>query len=380
MYDNNGKIVKKREFAKVSLKEGLLLEEEDSKDTVYVYEGDRLVSYGGADLVYDVMGKPTTYRGKAAKWEKGRSLVSYGGHTFAYDAWGTCVVVNNDGAEIADANHIGNLNPFRYRGYYYDVETKLYYLKTRYYDPEVGRFMTIDGIEYLDPETINGLNLYAYCGNNPVMRVDENGNAWWHWLLGAVAVVVLVAVVVASAIVTGGASLVAMGVGFAIGATASVVSQGVTNVINGNGFFDNINIGTVLIGGLAGAAFAGAAFVPGLGGLAGAFGIGLAANVATSSIEQKSIGEILFNGLVGGLAAGLAFGFGQFLSNAVYSSNGFTFTTFFDAARVDGANLLRATLTGFASSWYKFLPNLAPGISRAILNMIGKRGGNLFND
>ena len=146
------------------------------------------------------------------------------------------------------------------------------------------------------------------------------------------------------------------------------------------GFFDNINIGTVLIGGLAGAAFAGAAFVPGLGGLAGAFGIGLAANVATSSIEQKSIGEILFNGLVGGLAAGLAFGFGQFLSNAVYSSNGFTFTTFFDAARVDGANLLRATLTGFVSSWYKFLPNLAPGISRAILNMIGKRGGNLFND
>lgn len=454
MYDNNGNIVKKREFSKVSLKEGLLLEEEDSKDTVYVYEGDRLVSYGGADFVYDVMGKPTTYRGKAAKWEKGRNLVSYGGHTFAYDgqgrriakdgisfaydsngnlikqsngleyiydhsgvfgvtyggetyayrkdaqgnvialmnasgavvarylydAWGTSVVVNNDGAEITDANHIGNLNPFRYRGYYYDVETKLYYLKTRYYDPEVGRFMTIDGIEYLDPETINGLNLYAYCGNNPVMRVDENGNAWWHWLLSAVAVVALVAVVVASAIVTGGASLVAMGVGFAIGATASVVSQGVTNVINGNGFFDNINIGTVLIGGLVGAAFAGAAFVPGLGGLAGAFGIGLAANVATSSIEQKSIGEILFNGLVGGLAAGLAFGFGQFLSNAVYSSNGFTFTTFFDAARVDGANLLRATLTGFASSWYKFLPNLAPGISRAILNMIGKRGGNLFND
>ena len=71
MYDNNGKIVKKREFAKASLKEGLLLEEEDSKDTVYVYEGDRLVSYGGADFVYDVMGKPTTYRGKAAKWEIG---------------------------------------------------------------------------------------------------------------------------------------------------------------------------------------------------------------------------------------------------------------------------------------------------------------------
>ena len=90
--------------------------------------------------------------------------------------------------------------------------------------------------------------------------------------------------------------------------------------------------------------------------------------------------QILFNGLVGGLAAGLAFGFGQFLSSAMYNSNEFTFTTFFDADRVDGANLLRAALTDFASSWYKILPNLAPGISRAILNMIGKRGGNLFND
>ena len=292
---------------------------------------------------------------------------------YSYSAFGECDIK-------LDTDNIASLNPIRYRGYYFDDELGLYYLQSRYYDPEIGRFISADSIEYADPEHVNGLNLYAYCGNNPVMRVDENGHAWWHWLLGTVAVVALVAVVVASAIVTGGASLVAMGVGFAIGATASVVSQGVTSVINGNGFFDNINIGTVLIGGLAGAAFAGAAFVPGLGGLAGAFGIGLAANVATSSIEQKSIGEILFNGLVGGLAAGLAFGFGQFLSNAVYSSNGFTFTTFFDAARVDGANLLRATLTGFASSWYKFLPDLAPGISRAILNMIGKRGGNLFND
>lgn len=210
MYDNNGNIVKKREFAKASLKDGLLLEEEDSKDTVYVYEGDRLVSYGGADFVYDVMGNPTTYRGKAAKWEKGRNLVSYGGHTFAYDAWGTCVVVNNDGAEIADANHIGNLNPFRYRGYYYDVETKLYYLKTRYYDPEVGRFMTIDGIEYLDPETINGLNLYAYCGNNPVMAVDPNGNKWWHWLIWAI---IIVGLGVATAL-TGGAAGVILGSAF----------------------------------------------------------------------------------------------------------------------------------------------------------------------
>ena len=55
------------------------------------------------------------------------------------------------------------------------METGLYYLKTRYYDPETGRFITIDDVSYLAPDTINGLNLYAYCGNNPVMNVDPEG-------------------------------------------------------------------------------------------------------------------------------------------------------------------------------------------------------------
>ena len=249
------------------MKDGLLLEEEDSKDTVYVYEGDRLVSYGGADFVYAVMGNPTTYRGKAAKWEKGRNLVSYGGHTFAYDAWGTCVVVNNGGTEITDANHIGNLNPFRYRGYYYDVETKLYYLKTRYYDPEVGRFMTIDGIEYLDPETINGLNLYAYCGNNPVMNVDPNGNKWWHWLIVAI---IIVGLGVATAL-TGGAAGVILGSAFYGAITGAVSSAviggvigGISSVVSGDGFFSGFIEGAstgfmsgALIGGAIGALTAG---------------------------------------------------------------------------------------------------------------------------
>ena len=75
------------------------------------------------------------------------------------------------------------------RGYYYDTETELYFLKTRYYDPEVGRFISVDGIEYLDPETINGLNLYAYCNNNPVTNVDPNGNKWWHWLIEAIIII-----------------------------------------------------------------------------------------------------------------------------------------------------------------------------------------------
>ena len=77
-----------------------------------------------------------------------------------------------------DVKALDNLNPFRYRSYYFDTETNLYYLQTRYYDPEIGRFINIDSIEYADPETINGLNLYAYCGNNPIKYVDPTGCSW----------------------------------------------------------------------------------------------------------------------------------------------------------------------------------------------------------
>ena len=286
------------------MKEGLLLEEEDSKDTVYVYERDRLVSYGGADFVYDVMGKPTTYRGKAAKWEKGRNLVSYGGHTFAYDAWGTSVVVNNDGAEITDANHIGNLNPFRYRGYYYDVETKLYYLKTRYYDPEVGRFMTIDGIEYLDPETINGLNLYAYCGNNPVMNIDPEGTWSWKkfWKIFAVVAVGIVAVAAVAAItaLSGGSAFAVIG-GALIGAVVSFgTSAGVQWATTGTMDVGRLLVDTV-VGGVLGA-FGGSAI--GQVGMAIAGGLTSAAgSVAGDWVagEKVNYAKAAFSGALGAL-------------------------------------------------------------------------------
>ena len=109
---------------------------------------------------------------------------------YVYDAWGNHAVLDADGIDIDDSNHIGNLNPFRYRGYYYDVETGLYFLQTRYYDPETGRFISQDSIEFAEPETINGLNLYAYCGNNPVMNVDPTGEFLFTFLaiLGTLAV------------------------------------------------------------------------------------------------------------------------------------------------------------------------------------------------
>ena len=95
---------------------------------------------------------------------------------YVYDAWGNHAVLDSNGNDLTDPNHIGNRNPFRYRGYFYDAETGLYYLQTRYYDPEVGRFLNMDDISYATPEQIHGLNLYAYCGNNPVNNVDPTGH------------------------------------------------------------------------------------------------------------------------------------------------------------------------------------------------------------
>ena len=72
---------------------------------------------------------------------------------------------------------VGVANPFRYRGYYYDQESGLYYLQNRYYDPVVGRFISADDVAYLgaDDSPLN-YNLFTYCLNDPVNRFDVDGN------------------------------------------------------------------------------------------------------------------------------------------------------------------------------------------------------------
>ena len=95
----------------------------------------------------------------------GTELVSY-----SYDAWGNILWTEDDSEK-----NLGELNPFRYRGYYYDTETGLYYLNSRYYDPRTGRFINADEVEYLGEDAEFSCNLYAYCGNNPVMGIDPEG-------------------------------------------------------------------------------------------------------------------------------------------------------------------------------------------------------------
>ena len=89
---------------------------------------------------------------------------------YAYDAWGNCSIVYGISHDLA------RRNPIRYRGYYLDRETGLYYLNSRYYNPQWRRFISPDDTAYLDPETPNGLNLYAYCNNDPVNYADPSGH------------------------------------------------------------------------------------------------------------------------------------------------------------------------------------------------------------
>ena len=128
----------------------------------YLYSADGIIGYeeNGERFIYrkNLFGDVTAiYKGTTKVAE------------YVYDAWGNCTItLNNSG--------YGSRNPIRYRGYYWDEDLGMYYLMTRYYDPKTSRFINADSFEYLDPERINGLNLYSYCGNNPIMNVDPSGH------------------------------------------------------------------------------------------------------------------------------------------------------------------------------------------------------------
>ena len=90
--------------------------------------------------------------------------------TYSYDAYGNVTIGG------IDASTIGVKNPFLYRGYYYDHETKLYYCLSRYYNPSWRRWISLDDVSYLEPSKITGLNLFAYCNNDPINKWDPSGH------------------------------------------------------------------------------------------------------------------------------------------------------------------------------------------------------------
>ncbi len=89
---------------------------------------------------------------------------------YSYDAWGKLLNMTDSSGDA----HIGQKNSFLYRGYYYDSETGLYYLNSRYCDPQTGRFINADGLVSTG-QGVLGNNIFAYCLNNPVNFEDANG-------------------------------------------------------------------------------------------------------------------------------------------------------------------------------------------------------------
>ena len=150
--------------------------------------------YGSFTFRYDNTGKPISFYYNLTDEE---NAVTYSGEAFyvvnvqgdvielisdemdsigsyTYDAWGVVksVQVYDDAFEL-----VVNLNPLRYRGYVYDHETGLYYLQSRYYNPEMGRFINADSIAYLGADvTPLSYNLFSYCKNNPVALSDPTGH------------------------------------------------------------------------------------------------------------------------------------------------------------------------------------------------------------
>ena len=148
---------------------------------------------------------------------------------YSYDAWGKLLSTTG---ELADT--IGKINPFLYRGYYYDSETGLYYLNSRYYDPQTGRF--INAYSQLNAGLdLTSYNLFTYCGNNPVNYADSNGTM--PFLVITALVVAVVGAVVGGVIAanSGGNVLAGIGIGAAGGALLGLGIGAGIGMISGAG-------------------------------------------------------------------------------------------------------------------------------------------------
>ncbi|MCL2540590.1 MAG: RHS repeat-associated core domain-containing protein [Firmicutes bacterium] len=128
---------------------------------------------------------------------------------YVYDAWGNHTIYDAAGSVINPYTpHAMTANPWRYRGYYWDQETNFYFLQSRYYDPQIGRFLNADEpvMLFLTATMPGGANLFAYCMNNPIMLTDSTGcSPFWDFLKEYIgwATMALVAVECGLSIATG---------------------------------------------------------------------------------------------------------------------------------------------------------------------------------
>ncbi len=163
--------------------------------------------------------------------------------SYEYDLWGNIVSVKENvftdtksQKEITDTDGILNRNPLRYRGYYYDTETGFYYLNARYYDPKVHRFISADTVIAGVSGDTNGYNLFAYCNNDPVNKMDATGQ--WPQLTNKQKVAIGLAVIAVAAVLTvatagAGGPLLAAAHCFAMGALEGSIMGAASGAVSG---------------------------------------------------------------------------------------------------------------------------------------------------
>ena len=206
----------------------ILAEKKNGKWQQYLYDGSgqlMAIRYKGADYYYIRDGLMCITGLVDAN---GGAVVNY-----RYDSWGKLISITG-----SMAGTLGKDNPYRYKGYYYDDETGMYYLKSRYYQPEICRFISADELTTLSVGQGNFIqyNLYIYCLNNSINQIDEDGHLslpnWAKIAVGLVTTVAAVGVTVA----TGGAAVpILLGVAASTlsGAAIGYVTEGKEGAING---------------------------------------------------------------------------------------------------------------------------------------------------
>ena len=216
---------------------------------------------------------------RAGNLGKGPGLVDTSGNSVAsytYDPYGKVLTATGALAER---------NPLRYRGYYYDKESGFYYLQSRYYDPATRRFVNADDATMIGVNSnFASFNLYAYCGNHPILRSDENGQ-FWNTILGTI-----------SGAIVGGVTAALSGTNV----TAGILSGALSGAISGAAV--DIAIATCGTGLIALAAVAGAS---GLGGAAGSY---VSQRMNGESHNDVNWGDVVMDGVWGAIGGALSYG------------------------------------------------------------------------
>lgn len=226
---------------------GLRLSKTDGKRTErYIYDGDSLCAMkvddeSGSNIVFfhydeahalvgfSVNGKDYFYDRdilgniNAVIDSAGTTLVSY--------AYGDFGAVTETIADSDEARLVAKVNPFKFKGYFFDNETGFYYLKSRYYSPELGRFISADGEIGQVGDTMV-MNLFAYCRNNPINLSDEGGN-WPSWATKLCIGLAVIAICAIAVVATGGFGASCIATSMLVGAVKGAVIGAVTGAIQG---------------------------------------------------------------------------------------------------------------------------------------------------